>query len=46
MTYEECVQNTLDGMTIEEFGEEEVEITINVSTTNKPKIHTLRFIED
>ena len=46
MTYEECVKSVLDGMSIEEFGEEEVKITINISTTKKPKIHTLRFIED
>lgn len=47
MTYEECAKSVLDGMTIEEFGdEEEVKITINISTTKKPKIHTLRFIED
>lgn len=47
MTYGECVKSALDGMTIEEFGdEEEVKITINISTTKKPKIHTLRFIED
>ena len=47
MTYEECVKSVLDGMLIEEFGdEEEVKITINISTTKKPKIHTLRFIED
>ena len=47
MTYEECVKSMLDGMLVEEFGnEEEVKITINISTTKKPKIHTLRFIED
>lgn len=47
MTYGECAKSVLDGMTIEEFGdEEEVKITINISTTKKPKIHTLRFIED
>lgn len=47
MTYEECVKSVLDGMLVEEFGdEEEVKITINISTTKKPKIHTLRFIED
>jgi hypothetical protein len=47
MTYEECVKSVLDGMLVEEFGdEEEVKITINISTANKPKIHTLRFIED
>lgn len=47
MTYGECAKSALDGMTIEEFGdEEEVKITINISTTKKPKIHTLRFIED
>ena len=47
MTYEECVKSVLDGMLVEEFGdEEEVKITINISTTNKPKIHTLKFIED
>ena len=47
MTYGECVKSVLDGMTIEEFGdEEEVKITINISTTKKPNIHTLRFIED
>ena len=47
MTYEECVKSVLDGMIVEEFGdEEEVKITINISTTKKPKIHTLRFIED
>jgi hypothetical protein len=36
----------LDGMIVEEFGDEEVKVTINISTTKKPKIHTLRFIED
>lgn len=47
MTYEECAKSVLDGMIVEEFGdEEEVKITINISTTKKPKIHTLRFIED
>lgn len=47
MTYGECAKSVLDGMTIEEFGdEEEVKITINISTTKKPNIHTLRFIED
>ena len=47
MTYGECAKSVLDGMPIEEFGdEEEVKITINISTTKKPKIHTLRFIED
>ena len=47
MTYEECVKSVLDGMLVEEFGnEEEVKITINISTTKKPKIHTLRFIEE
>lgn len=47
MTYGECVKSVLDGMIIEEFGdEEEVKITINISTTKKPNIHTLRFIED
>ena len=47
MTYEECAKSVLDGMLVEEFGdEEEVKITINISTTKKPKIHTLRFIED
>ena len=46
MTYEECVKSVLDGMLVEEFGDEEVKVTINISTTKKPKIHTLRFIED
>ena len=47
MTYEECAKSVLDGMIVEEFGdEEEMKITINISTTKKPKIHTLRFIED
>lgn len=46
MTYEECVKSVLDGMIVEEFGDEEVKVTINISTTKKPKIHTLRFIED
>jgi hypothetical protein len=47
MTYGECAKSVLDGMIVEEFGdEEEVKITINISTTNKPKIHTLRFIEN
>lgn len=45
-TYEQCVQANLDGMLIEEFEEEnETTITITIKT-EKPKIHTLRFIED
>lgn len=45
-TYEQCVRANLDGMPIEDF-EEEFETTITITIkTEKPKIHTLRFIED
>lgn len=45
-TYQECLQANLDGMEICDFGEEETTITIEVKTEVKPKIHTLRFIEE
>lgn len=45
-TYEECVKHNLDGMVIEDFEEEIPTITITFKTETKPKIHTLRFIEE
>lgn len=46
-TYEQCLQANLDGMEIEEFAEEEIPtFTITIKAETKPKIHTLRFIED
>ena len=47
-TYEQCLQANLNGMEIEEFAEEMSFPTIEITfkTETKPKIHTLRFIED
>lgn len=46
-SYEECVQHHLDGMMVEEFAEDCFpSITISIETEIRPKIHTLRFIED
>lgn len=47
-SYEECVQHQLNGMMIEEFDNEDdfSTITITFKKEIKPKIHTLRFIED
>lgn len=44
-TREECVKNHLNGFIIEDFAEDPIEIEITI-LPNKPKIHTLRFIED
>ena len=45
-TYEQCVKANLNGMCIEEFGEDEIPtFTITIKAEIKPKIHTLRFIE-
>jgi hypothetical protein len=44
-TREECVKNQLNGFIIEDFAEDPIEIEITI-LPNKPKIHTLRFIED
>lgn len=46
-TYEECVQNNMNGMEVVDFEEEITPtITITFKTETKPKIHTLRFIEE
>lgn len=46
-TYEECVQNNINGMEVIDFEEEVIPMfTITFKTETKPKIHTLRFIEE
>jgi hypothetical protein len=45
-SYEECVKARLDGFEIQEFGEEQISVNIEIKKVQKPKIHTLRFIEE
>ena len=46
-SYEECLKYNVDGMEIIDFEEEIIPtITITFKTESKPKIHTLRFIEE
>lgn len=45
-SYEECVKARLDGFEIQEFGEEQISVNIEIKREQKPKIHTLRFIEE
>lgn len=45
LTKEECVSNQLDGMEIDEFSDEPIELSIAI-LPNKKVTHTLRFVED
>lgn len=46
LTQAECVKSKLNGMVIEDFEDEEQELTINIKvTTSKAKVHTLHFVE-
>lgn len=45
-SYEECVKARLDGFEVQEFGEEQISVNIEIKKEQKPKIHTLRFIEE
>lgn len=44
LSKEECIKHHLDGFQIEEFEEEPININVTI-LPNKPKIHTLKFVE-
>ena len=45
-SYEECVKARLNGFEVCDFGEEQISVNISIKNETKPKIRTLKFIEE